>query len=73
MSDTTELAVLSAMLNGEEVLTLQFHAGRPVWGLMCAGQRISARTAKQIIDVADDALSQAYSSPQEREREEETE
>jgi hypothetical protein len=55
MSDTD---ILSAMLNGEEVLTLQFHDGRPVWELMCAGQRISAGIAKQIIGIAEDTLSQ---------------
>jgi hypothetical protein len=51
----TEQTVLNAMLDGDEMLTLVFYDGKPIWELMCSGQRISARTAQHIIDSIDDA------------------
>jgi hypothetical protein len=68
----TRQAVLSAMRNEGEVLTLAFEDGKPVWRLMCSGRRISPRTAQLIINSADvqpsddalfsDACSQTYTA-----------
>jgi hypothetical protein len=51
----SEQAVVSAVLNGDEMLILVFHDGKPIWELVSSGQQISARTARLIIDSIDDA------------------
>jgi hypothetical protein len=46
----TKLAILAAMRDGAETLCLTYEAGQPVWRLVCLDRRISARTARYIIN-----------------------
>jgi hypothetical protein len=55
--DNAEQAVLDAVLDGREILTLVFYDGKPEWGLVGKDEPISARTAERIIE---SALSQAH-------------
>jgi hypothetical protein len=50
MNSGTKQAILRAMRDDGEVLTLAFEDGKPVWRLVLLGRRISARTARHIIN-----------------------
>jgi hypothetical protein len=50
MNSDTKQVILDAVRDGGEVLTLTFEDGKPVWHAVVLDRRISARTARYIIN-----------------------
>jgi hypothetical protein len=50
---STRQAVLGAMRDEGEVLSLAFEDGKPTWRLLNSGRRISAKTARRIVSCVD--------------------